>query len=76
MPKKVALFSFVLFTILPQFAAGSADLRQGSYLETAVDLTAGSAGRHDQYYGLQFGRYNDWKVKIFFSETPHVFTDR
>lgn len=40
-----------------------------------ADLTAGSAGRHDQYYGLQFGNYNDWKVKIFFSETPHVFTD-
>lgn len=41
-----------------------------------VELTGGGAGRHDQYYGLQFGRYNDWKVKVFFSETPHVFTDR
>jgi hypothetical protein len=40
-----------------------------------VELTAGSAGRDDQYYGLQFGRYNDWKVKIFFAEIPHVFTD-
>ncbi len=40
-----------------------------------IDLTAGGVGRHDQYYGLQFGRYNDWKVKIFFSEIPHVFTD-
>ncbi|MCX6955711.1 MAG: MtrB/PioB family outer membrane beta-barrel protein [Verrucomicrobia bacterium] len=41
-----------------------------------VDVTGGGAGRHDQYYGLQFGRYNDWKVKLFFSETPHIFTDR
>ena len=40
-----------------------------------LDLTAGGAGRQDQYLGLQFGRYNDWKVKIFFSEIPHVFTD-
>lgn len=41
-----------------------------------VDLTGGSAGRDDQYLGLQFGRFNDWKVKIYFSEIPHVFTDR
>ncbi|MDO8540578.1 MAG: MtrB/PioB family outer membrane beta-barrel protein [Opitutaceae bacterium] len=41
-----------------------------------VDLTGGGAGRHDQYYGLQVGRANDWKVKLFFSEIPHVFTDR
>ena len=44
----------------------------GQYLE----LTGGGAGRHDQYYGLQFGRSNDWKLKVFFSEIPHVFTDR
>ncbi|MBL9208126.1 MAG: MtrB/PioB family outer membrane beta-barrel protein, partial [Opitutaceae bacterium] len=41
-----------------------------------VELSGGGAGRHDQYYGLQFGHANDWKVKVFFSETPHVFTDR
>ncbi|MSU25056.1 MAG: hypothetical protein EXS32_14710 [Opitutus sp.] len=41
-----------------------------------IEVTGGGAGRHDQYYGLQFGRANDWKVKLFFSETPHVFTDR
>ncbi|HEY4246490.1 MAG TPA: MtrB/PioB family outer membrane beta-barrel protein [Lacunisphaera sp.] len=40
-----------------------------------ADLTAGGVGHDDQYYGLQFGNYNDWKVKIFFSETPHTFTD-
>ena len=44
----------------------------GQYFE----LTGGAAGRHDQYYGLQFGRTNDWKLKVFFSEIPHVFTDR
>lgn len=44
----------------------------GHYLEA----TGGGAGRDDQYYGLQFGRYNDWKVKLYYSEIPHVFTDR
>jgi hypothetical protein len=41
-----------------------------------IELTGGGAGRRDQYYGLQFGRANAWKVKMYFSETPHVFTDR
>ena len=41
-----------------------------------VDVVGGAAGRHDQYYGLQFGRANDWKVKLFFTEIPHVFTNR
>ena len=41
-----------------------------------VDVSGGGAGRRDQYYGLQFGRANDWRVKIYFSEIPHVFTDR
>lgn len=41
-----------------------------------VEVTGGGAGRHDQYYGLQFGRANAWKLKLYFSETPHVFTDR
>src|SRR4051794_8795506 len=41
-----------------------------------IDVTGGGAGRHDQYYGLQFGRANAGKVNLFFSEIPHVFTDR
>ncbi len=41
-----------------------------------VEITGGAAGRDDQYYGVQFGRVNDWKVKLFYSEIPHVFTDR
>ncbi|MBI4624934.1 MAG: MtrB/PioB family outer membrane beta-barrel protein [Verrucomicrobia bacterium] len=64
------------------------DIDQGAYVNNfslqmrkpeggyTVDLAGGGAGRHDQYYGLQFGRYNDWKVKVYFSETPHVFTNR
>ena len=46
---------------------------EGGY---TVDVTGGGAGRHDQYYGLQFGRANAWKVKLFFSEIPHIFTNR
>ena len=44
---------------------------QGGY---TLDVAGGGAGRHDQYYGVQFSRVNEWKVKLFFSETPHVFT--
>ena len=41
-----------------------------------VELTGGGAARDDQYYGVEFGRVNDWKVKLYYSEVPHVFTDR
>ena len=41
-----------------------------------IELSGGGAGRHDQFYGLQFGRYNDWKIKVFYNETPHIFTDQ
>jgi len=63
------------------------DLRNGLYLnyfeadadkpETAhfMQIFGGGAGQGDQFYGLQFGHYNDWKVKTFYSETTHVFTD-
>jgi hypothetical protein len=46
---------------------------EGGY---TAEVTGGAAGRHDQYYGLQFGRVNQWNVKLFFSEIPHVFTHR
>ena len=64
------------------------DLDQGAYLNNFslelkqpksrhfFEVTGGAAGRHDQYYGLQFGHLKDWKLRFFFSETPHVFTDR
>ncbi|MBI5766281.1 MAG: MtrB/PioB family outer membrane beta-barrel protein [Verrucomicrobia bacterium] len=38
-------------------------------------LSGGAAGRRDQYYGVNFGRANSWTLKLYFSETPHVFTD-
>ena len=34
----------------------------------------GGVGRTDQYYGVDVGRYNTWRVRGWFSETPHVFT--
>ena len=64
------------------------DLDQGAYLNNFslelkqpknghfLEVAGGGVGRHDQYYGLQFGHLKDWKIKLFFSETPHVFTDR
>jgi len=62
------------------------DLDEGAYVNNFnvllkksdgafVNVTGGGAGRRDQYYGLNFGRTNSWGVKVFFSETPHIFTD-
>jgi len=62
------------------------DLNNGAYLnyfEVEADKAGsanymssfgGGTGFNDQFYGLQFGRYNDWKVKLFYNETQHVFT--
>jgi hypothetical protein len=62
------------------------DLRSGAYLNNFavssekraearfVEFVGGGVGRQDQFYGLQFGRYNDWKVTAFYNETPQVFT--
>lgn len=63
------------------------DLKSGPYLDyfeveadkpgdaRYIQVFGGGAGRKDQFYGFQFGRYNDWKVKLFYNETVHVFTD-
>ncbi len=63
------------------------DLKNGAYLnyfeveaekpDTAnfIQAFGGGTGQNDQFYGMQFGRYNDWKVKLFYTETQHVFTD-
>ena len=40
-----------------------------------VQAFGGGVGQRDQFYGLQMGRYNDWKLKLFYSETLHVFSD-
>ncbi|THF60309.1 MtrB/PioB family decaheme-associated outer membrane protein [Pseudothauera rhizosphaerae] len=38
------------------------------------EVVGGGAFQDDQFYGVQFGRYNDWRVRAFYNETPHVFT--
>ncbi len=40
-----------------------------------VETFGGGVGRNDQFYVAQFGRYNDWRVRAFYNETVHVFTD-
>jgi hypothetical protein len=63
------------------------DLKDGPYLDYFeveadkpgsahfIQTFGGGTGQHDQFYGMQFGRYNDWKVKLFYNEIQHVFTD-
>jgi hypothetical protein len=63
------------------------DLKSGPYLDyfeaqaykpgdaNYIQAFGGGIGHKDQFYGIQFGRYNDWKVKLFYNETIHVFTD-
>lgn len=39
-----------------------------------VEILGGGLGRRDQFYDVQFGRYNDYHVKLTYSEIPHVFS--
>lgn len=39
-----------------------------------VEVVGGGFGRNDQFYAAQFGRYNDYRVKLFFSETPRTYS--
>lgn len=41
---------------------------------TYMEITGGGVANDDQFYSLQFGKYNDWKIKGFYNEIPHVFT--
>ena len=41
---------------------------------TFFNVEGGSVGREDQYYFGNAGRYNDWKVRGFYNEIPHVFS--
>jgi len=62
------------------------DLRNGLYLNNFsvqaekpdsaryIELVGGGVGRDDQYYGMRFGRYNDWRVTTFYNEPMHVLT--
>ncbi|MDR2240388.1 MAG: MtrB/PioB family outer membrane beta-barrel protein [Zoogloeaceae bacterium] len=36
--------------------------------------SAGNPGQDDQFYDLQFGQYNSWRVRAFYNEIPHVFS--
>jgi hypothetical protein len=38
------------------------------------DAVGGGVAQNDQYYGVDLGRYNTWRVRGSFSEIPHVFT--
>jgi len=62
------------------------DLKTGPYLnnfqfqteqpETArfLEVFGGGIGYRDQFIGAKTGRYNDWKLDLFYNEIPHVFT--
>jgi hypothetical protein len=62
------------------------DVDDGAYLryfrtdadhrETArfIEAYGGAVARDDQFYSITFGRYNDWKFKAYYNETPSVFT--
>ena len=62
------------------------DLRSGAYLNNFLvmiekpsnafhfDALGGGVPYNDQYYGLEVGRYNSWRVRGTFSEIPHFFT--
>jgi hypothetical protein len=39
-----------------------------------IEGWGGNVGRDDQYYLVKFGRHNDWMVRAFYNETPHLFT--
>jgi hypothetical protein len=39
-----------------------------------IEARAAALGRDDQSVGLTVGRYNGWRLKSFYNETPHVFT--
>lgn len=62
------------------------DLKRGAYINNFglqlekpqsalfLDFSGGGLGRDDQFVGFSVGKYNSWKVKTFFKETPHTFT--
>jgi hypothetical protein len=38
------------------------------------EAIGGAVGMDDQFYRVQFGRYNDWRITAFYDGTPQVFT--
>ncbi len=63
------------------------DLKNGAYLDyfeveadkndsaAYIQAFGGGTGQRDQFYGFQYGHYNDWKMRLFYNETSHVFSD-
>jgi MtrB/PioB family decaheme-associated outer membrane protein len=39
-----------------------------------LESYGGQVGRTDQFYSLEFGRYNAWQVNAFFDEIPSVYS--
>lgn len=39
-----------------------------------VEIGGGGVGKNDQFYGMRFGRYNDYSINLSYSEIPHVFS--
>ena len=62
------------------------DLRNGLYVNSFglnanqpdaarfVEILGGGVGRSDQFYDLKFGRYNDYRVNLSYSEIPRVYS--
>lgn len=62
------------------------DLQDGPYLnnfyfdankpDSAIyfQTYGGGIGYDDQFVGAKGGRYNDWKLDLFYTEIPHLFT--
>ena len=38
------------------------------------EIVGGGVGRSDQFYEARYGRYNDYRVDLSYSETPHVLS--
>lgn len=51
------------------------NLSQDSEGARYSNLNAGGVGRKDQFYDFTTGKYGSWKVKTFYNETMHIFTD-
>ena len=62
------------------------DLQNGPYLNhfglegvkpaeaRFFEIVGAGVGRSDQFYGVQFGRYNDYRLSFSYSEVPHLFS--
>src|SRR6478672_8216295 len=62
------------------------DVKDGAYLNLFglslekplearfLEASGGAVGMDDQFYRLQLGRYNDWKVSAWYDGIPHVVT--